>query len=393
MLDVTRELYNALLQERRDAYRVCRVSLSVKQQYAEITALRKPVYAIDGRLAAVYRECEDAVLHRLDLAFQAFFRRVKRGETPGFPRFKGRMRWNQLEFPHGDRALKFNAEQTKVRIPGIGSVRLRKGRVVPDFGRAWIVNKNDHWYACFECERAVVPAERPVGIVGIDRGVHVLAATSDARLIRNPRHLEKLRVQIQRAQRVVARRKRNGKNRRKGVAALARLHERVTNARRDYAHKVSRAIVNAAPRTIAMEALRLRQMTRSAKGTIEKPGRNVRAKARLNRAVLDASFGLLQRMIASKAEEAGLTVVAVDPRYSSQECSHCGHIAAESRARRRFCCVACEYHNHADVNAALVIAQRAESLPVGRGAAMADLDDRRRISNTGAEPVMLQDVA
>lgn len=272
-------------------------------------------------------------------------------------------------------------------------VRLRKGRVVPAFGRAWLACKNDRWYACFECEREAGVADRRVGVVGIDRGVHVLAATSDGRLMRNPRHLEKLRLRLERAQRIVARRKRKGKNRRKAVAALARLHERVANARRDYAHKVSRTIVNAAPQVIAMEALRLRNMTRSAKGTLENPGRNVRAKAGLNRAVLDASFGLLQQMVASKAEEAGLTVVAVDPRYSSQECSRCGHIAAQSRARRRFCCVACGFTTHADVNAALVIARRAESLPVGRGAALADLDNRRRIPETGAEPVMLQDVA
>ncbi|MBV9269735.1 MAG: helix-turn-helix domain-containing protein [Candidatus Eremiobacteraeota bacterium] len=142
-LDVTRELYNALLQERRDAYRRG-VRLRSKDQYAEITALRKPDDWVDGRLAGVYRECEDAVLHRLDLAFQSFFRRIQRAETPGYPRFKASSRWKQLEFPHGQRALRFNASQTRVRVPGIGSVRVRKGRMVPPvFGRAWIVERND----------------------------------------------------------------------------------------------------------------------------------------------------------------------------------------------------------------------------------------------------------
>jgi len=127
MLDVTRELYNALLQQRRDAYRLRRISVSSKEQYAEMTALRKPMQWIDGRLAAVYRECEDAVLHRLDLTFAAFFRRCRRGETPGFPRFKAVSRWNQLEFPHGDRALRFDDRQGRVAVPGVGSVKLRKG--------------------------------------------------------------------------------------------------------------------------------------------------------------------------------------------------------------------------------------------------------------------------
>jgi len=361
MLDITRQLYNAMLQQRRDAYRLRRVSVSAKMQYAELTVLR----AEDRRIACVYRECEDAVLHRLDLAMQAFFRRVKGGEAPGFPRFKSRSRWAQLQFPHGDRALKFDDRQTRVTIPGIGSVKLRKGRAVPAFKRAWIVARNGRWYACFECERA--PVQGPMDrrrVLGVDRGVHALAATSDGRLHRNACALEKHRRRVEQLQRTVARRKRGGKQRRKAVAALARAHERVANARRDRAHKVARKIVDRAA-VIAIETLRLRAMTRSARGTVEQPGRNVHAKAGLNRVVLDAGFGLLQQMIVAKAEEAGCAVVAVDARYSSQTCSRCGHVAAESRRRRRFVCIACGFRVHADINAALVIRGRAE-LPARR---------------------------
>jgi putative transposase len=128
----------------------------------------------------VYRECEDAVLHRLDLAMAAFFRRLRNGETPGYPRYKAAVRWKQLEFSHGDRALKFDAVQAKVRIPGVGRVRLRKGREVPEFGRAFVVEKNGRWYAVIECQREPQPLEPARKIVGVDRGVHVLAATSEA---------------------------------------------------------------------------------------------------------------------------------------------------------------------------------------------------------------------
>jgi putative transposase len=381
-LDVTRQLYNALLQHRRDAYRSRGIRVTGKMQYAELTALRSE----DACLAVVYRECEDAVLHRLDIAMAAFFRRLARGEKPGYPRFKSRDRWNQLEFPHGGRALKFNAAQTKVRVPGTGSVRLRKGRAVPDFGRAWIVHCNGRWYASFECERVVQRRDLREGVLGVDRGVHVLAATSEGRLLRNPRFLKKARIRVERLQRTVSRRKRGGRNRRRAAKMLARAHERVANARRDAMHKLSRAIVNTAPAVIALEALKLRNMTRSAKGTPEKPGVNVRAKAGLNRALLDSSFGLLQQMIASKAEEAGIGVVAVDPQFSSQECLCCGHIAAESRRKRRFACVRCGFCVHADVNAALVIRRRAELRPAGRGAALADLDDLRSVPPAGVEP-------
>ncbi len=101
-------------------------------------------------------------------------------------------------------------------------------------------------------------------------------------------------------------------------------------------------------------------VTRSAKGSVERPGRNVRAKSGLNRVVLDSGFGLLRQMIVAKAEEAARTVVEVAARFSSQECSRCEHIARESRRRRRFCCVRCGHRNHADVNAALVIRGRAQ---------------------------------
>lgn len=369
MLDVTRELYNALLQERRDAYRLRGISVPSKQQYAEITGLRSPAQQIDGRLSAVYRECEDAVLHRLDLAFTAFFRRCRRGEQPGFPRFKPASRWHQLEFPHGNRALRFDDTQRHVNVPGIGAVKLRKGRRVPAFGRAWLVQRNDRWYGCFECERAVQPLPKDGRIVGVDRGVHVLAALSDGTLLPNAgvgeRHkaaTARLQRELEaRTERDTAGRVRNRRDPARIAAALrlARSREREANARRDHTHKLARHIVNGAE-IIALEKLTLRAMTASAKGTVQRPGRNVAAKSALNRRVLDAGFGLLRQMIVAKAEEAARTVVEVDARFSSQSCSRCGHVARESRRRRRFCCVACGYSAHADVNAALVIRRRAQ---------------------------------
>src|SRR5476649_1604695 len=175
MLNQTRHLYNALLEQRRYSWTSRRQSLSSKSQYAELTALRRD----DPGFASVYRECQDAVLHRLELGMQAFFRRIQRGETAGYPRFKPASRWKQLEFPHGDRALKLTASQTKVRIPGVGIVRLRKGRQIAAFGRAFIVEKNQRWYAIFECDRAIEPLPMSGRAVGIDRGVRVLVATSD----------------------------------------------------------------------------------------------------------------------------------------------------------------------------------------------------------------------
>src|ERR1700694_460456 len=199
MLDVTRQTHNALLEERRCAWKARGITVTAKMQYAEITALR----AEDARFASVYRECVDAVLHRLDLAFTAFFRRIKRGETAGYPRFKPASRWKQLEVPHGDRALKVDSAQKRVRIPGVGTVPLRKGRAIPAFGRAFVTEKNGRWWAIFECGRE--PGALPLTgrVVGIDRGVHVQAATSDGELLRNGKYGERLRRIVCRHQRVL----------------------------------------------------------------------------------------------------------------------------------------------------------------------------------------------
>ncbi|MEO7202993.1 MAG: transposase [Candidatus Tumulicola sp.] len=250
------------------------------------------------------------------------------------------------------------------------------------------MRKNDCWYACFECERDVrANAAAALDVIGVDRGVHVLAATSDGRLFANPRPLGLVLTKVARLQRAIARKKRNGKNRRKTAFLLARLHERIACIRRDALHKVSKDIIGTAPRVIALEDLRLTALTRSAKGTVEAPGRNVRAKSGLNRVLLDASIGLLQQMIESKAEEAGIAVAAVDPRYSSQTCSRCGHVASESRRRRRFACVACGFSVHADINAALEMRRRAQSVLAGRGAVLADLNDPRSEPHIGENPI------
>ncbi len=369
MLRVTRELYNALLMQRRDAWTTRRTGLSSRDQYAQLTELREA----EPRFASVFRECEDAVLHRLDLAFAAFFRRLKRGETPGYPRFKPAARWNQLEFPHGDRALKLDIVQGRVRIPGAGAVRLRKGRTVPEFGRAFLVTKNGRWYAVFEAHRRPSPLPASGCSVGIDRGIRVLAALSDGSTIENVRPGSRRRAVVARHQRALdaATRKdaagrllnRHDRARMATARRLARAKEREANARREWLHQVSREIVLRFDR-IALEALNLRGMTRSAKGTIEKPGTNVAQKTGLNRSLLDAGFGMLATLIREKAEYAARTVVDVDARYSSQTCAACEHVCKESREGPRFACVRCGHAADADVNAAQVILLRAESPPM-----------------------------
>jgi putative transposase len=251
-------------------------------------------------------------------------------------------------------------------------MRLRKGRIVPEFGRAFLVTKNGRWYAIFEAHR--VPSPQPASgcSVGIDRGIRVLAALSDGTMIKNMRPGSRRRAVVDRHQRALdkathkdaAGRVLNSGDRVRMAAVrhLARTKEREANARRDWLHKVSRTIVQRFDR-IALEALRLRSMTRSAKRTHEEPGVGVRAKSGLNRALLDAGFGMLASLIREKAAYAARRVIEVDARYSSQTCAACGCVCKESREGPRFACVRCGHVADADVNAAKVILLRAESPP------------------------------
>ena len=317
-LDICRQLYNIALEQRRDAWRTRRLQVTHRHQYAQLTELRQN----DPRIASIYRELLDAALHKLDLAFAAFFRRMRKGEKPGFPRFRARARYNCLEFPHGNRALTLSRTQREVRVPGVGSVRLRKGRDIGAFGRAMIVRNARGWYALFECHLEIEPKSPTGRRVGLDRGIITFAATSNGDRLTHPRLGNRKQAQVARLARIVARRRRGGANRRKAVKMLARAHDRLRWARRDFIHKLTRSIVNSHD-FIAIEALKVRNMMRSAKGSTQQPGSNVRAKARLNFAIADASWTLFASMLHAKAEEAGRTVVEVDPRYTSQTCSGC----------------------------------------------------------------------
>jgi putative transposase len=171
---------------------------------------------------------------------------------------------------------------------------------------------------------------------------------------------------LRRAQRKLARKKRGSNNRKKQARRVARLHQRVSAARKDFLHKASTAIANKHGVAV-LEKLEVRNMARSAAGTVEKPGRNVRAKAGLNRAILDQGWGMFRTFLAYKLADLGGALIEVPPAFTSQTCSACGVVDAASRDGQRFCCRSCGHVAHADTNAAINILERARGtrlLPV-----------------------------
>ena len=359
-------LYNAALQERRDAWRMARRSITFASQCRELTSVRQddPEWSGERRLLAV------ATLKRVDGAFQAFFRRVKAGETPGFPRFKPRSRFRTIELHSGaGRFVQVNAAGTKatIRIKGLPAMRLRLHRPLPG-GQPLVIRITrtprrvvaSLVYAHVDPQPAEAAPARPIGI---DAGVAHRFTLSDGR------HIERRDVdrrKLRRLQRRVSRAKRGSASRRKKVAALAKEWQRITERNRGDEHQIAAAIVRDYD-FIAVEDLQIRNMVRSAAGTVDEPGSNVAAKSSLNRAILDQSWGRLYEKIAYKAASAGGRFVRIPPHHTSQTCAACGVADPKSRRSQEvFICTGWGHAGNADSTIDIitgVIAPTSEQLP------------------------------
>ncbi|MFK4043202.1 RNA-guided endonuclease InsQ/TnpB family protein [Nonomuraea wenchangensis] len=239
----------------------------------------------------------------------------------------------------------------EVRIPKVGWVRLRWSRAVPEGVKSYRVTRDaaGRWHVAFAAIPEPVPAPGTGEAVGMDRGVAVSAALSTGELLNAPGLRDGEKARLLRLLRKLARAERGSNRRGKVKAAIAKVRAREADRRKDWVEKTSTGLARRFD-VIAVEDLKIPGMTRSARGTLEAPGRNVRQKAGLNRGILAAGWGRLVERLEHKAPG---RVQKINPRYTSQTCNACGHRAAESReSQSRFRCVACGHQAHADVNAA-----------------------------------------
>ncbi|NJC64182.1 transposase [Planosporangium flavigriseum] len=362
------ECYNAALAERRDAYRATGRTVSLFEQYNQIKDLRG---VRDDVLAWGIQPVRSA-LKRLDEAMAAFFRRVRAGQVPGFPRFRSRSRFDTACWDEPTSwKLGKDAETGRWRlaVQGVGTVALSKkasrqlDRLVKRggdpatltitrrrAGTGWV------WRATVGFKNVTTQPLPGTGrVIGVDRGVAVTAATSDGQLLRYPAQAQAARDTAVLLGQSLAGKKRGSRAWRKTVRTIARERCKAAAIVDNWARETAKTIVAAAD-VLVVEDLELKNMTRSAKGTVDKPGRNVRAKAGLNRSLSGAALGKLATRVAVKAEEAGRTLWRVNPAYTSQDCPACGHRRKGNRDRTVFRCLNCGHTTHADVNAAVNIA-------------------------------------
>jgi putative transposase len=357
-LEDTRQLYNAALEERREAWRMNRHQVTFYSQDAQLKEIRA---GDPERYKRWSYNCERAALRRLDNAFQRFFERVKAGEKPGYPRFKGRGWWDSIEWPEKDGARWDSVPHpkvTRVYLKGIGHVRVHQHR--PVNGRVKTITakrEGDHWYVMLSCDDVPAESLEPTGTaVGVDLGVASFLTASDGMHVANPRHLAATADRLAAAQRALARKKRGSNRRKQAVAKVAGLHGKVRRQRLDHAHNTALALVRDHD-LIVHEDLKITNMTARPRPRPDGSGghqpNRAAAKAGLNKSIHDAGWGIFLRVLSAKAESAGRKVIAVDPRHTSQRCAECGHTASGNRVTQAaFRCLACGHQAHADVNAA-----------------------------------------
>jgi putative transposase len=355
------DLYNAALQERREAWRMGKVSVSYGDQSAQLKEIRAADPDGQGRHSFT---AQQQTLRRLNVAFAGYFRRVRdtkgRERRVGYPRFKPYQRFDQVLFVAGNGAKWEPVDGGRwawASFQAVGRVKVSQYR--PVAGRVktlQLKREGRRWYVIVVTETGPVPLASTGRSVGVDVGVARFLTTSDGEVVANPRLLKAAQERIADLQRRKQRARPGSGNRRRLRRALAKEWRKLRNRRRDFHHKTARRLVDSCD-TLALEDLRVAAMTARASGTVEHPGRNVAAKAGLNRSILDAGWGQFTSILVAKAESAGRRVVLVHPASTSIDC----HICGSRCIRPRQDTVVCPTHGEldADINGARNIATRA----------------------------------
>jgi putative transposase len=331
------ELYNAAVEQRRNEWRRSRRLVSRAAQFRELTDIRAHRLGPPGMSCHAMRD----PLRRVDLAFAAFFRRLKSADTPGFPRFRSWRRYDSLS------SDAWTLKSSRVVLPGIGHMKVRWHRQLPTGARVRTVTvrrRVRHWYVGFSLDLPRPTPKPSTGkAVGIDLGVSTFAALSTGELLGGPRAFRSARRRLRNLQRVASRRVRGSRRRQKARLMVSRLHERIRYLRRDHAFKMANDLVGRFD-VFYVEALNVRGLCRGM----------------LAQDIHDQAWGAFLRILTDKAAEAGRSVVALDPRNTSQTCSACGAQVPKPLAERWHRC-ACGYQADRDVNAARNIYRFGES--------------------------------
>lgn len=332
--NLCRWLYNSALEHRITAYKNLGVNISCRNQESELVAIKEQF----PEFKTIHSQVLQQVLKRIDAAFQNFFRRVKRGQKSGFPRFQGKGRFNSICYPQSG----FKIIANRVELSKIGGIKVKLHRRIEGTTKTCTIKKyGNQWYIVFASDIKNDIVKKPVSsAIGIDLGLENFAVFSDGNKIDNPRCLRKSEEKLKEVQSKYSKHK--GKETKKKLSAL---HRKVANQRIDFLHKSSRVLVDKY-NLIAYEDLNIKKMTQ---GSFAK-------------SIHDAGWGKFIEMLKYKAEKAGTYAIAVNPRNTSKICSGCGTIVEKKISDRQHNCPVCELSIHRDLNASYNILRLGTSL-------------------------------
>jgi putative transposase len=351
-LRLHQQLYNAALQERIECYRKTGETLTYNDQQKSLTEIRS--FSDEYRAIA----CTESrmTLRRLDKAFKSFFNRVKKGQTPGFPRFKSLKRFSSFEMLDTKFTPNDNWKHGKLFIKGIGHIKARgKARVGGTIKTSQVTYRHGNWWLSLtvDCEPQR-QAEKTLAC-GIDWGVRDLLMVShdngDYYPVKNPRYFKNSREEILKLEQLAARKKKGSNRWLRIIKRIGKAKSKLARKRQDDHHKLSNDIAKNYA-LVSTEKLKIKNMTSSAKGTLEKPGKNVKQKSGLNREILDTAPASLLAMIRYKVEETGGEFVETPTQKlkPSQRCPSCDHTSKDNRPKggKLFQCVKCDLESDAD---------------------------------------------
>ena len=370
-LDACRQIYNQALAMksrfapplrcgRKEAYEEKSVgfactfwkeSISYCSQAAYLTQLRKK----SKYWASFHIDILQDTLRRLDKAYEAFFRRVKAGEKPGYPQFKSEGCYQSVTYSHLSKKLIHLTPNrlNHIVVPKVGKVKIRLHRPLPDgkIKTLQLLRKASGWYANIAVEIPDIPKVEIKTSVGVDVGLESFLTTSDGDKVENPHYLRKAEKELKRKQRLLSKKKK-GSNRRKNTRRkVAILHEHITNQRKDFHCKTSHGLYKRYD-AIVVEDLQITNMVKN---------------HHLAKSISDAAWGNFILSLESKAGNTGKHLVKVSPKYTSQKCSQCGEIVKKSLSIRTHQCNNCGLVLDRDENAAINILRAATALQGGDG--------------------------
>jgi putative transposase len=351
-----RYIYNRMLALRNFAYKKFGKTISKFELIKHATKLKKRDKT--SWLRQIDSQVIQQSISNMDLAFKNFFRRVKTGEAKGFPKFKSKHHSRQsFQYPQ---RVKLNEDSKKLYLPKIGWVKCKGFRkeLIGKIKTVTVSTEANQYFASILLDDGVedITTSHNNQTVGLDMGVKLVVTDSNSNMIK-PLDLSKELKTLELRAKQLSNKKKGSNNRIKAKKRLAKIHQKIANKRKDFLHKLSTKYSE--NQAVVVEDLKIKNMSKSAKGNEEQHGKNVKAKSGLNRVITQQSWGMFFEMLEYKLKQNGGELIKVNPQYTSQTCPQCKHISKENRlSQSKFVCQKCNYKNNADIVGALNILDR-----------------------------------